>query len=213
MSQPFDPPSAHVPASYPPAPAKSNRTLWIVLGSIIGGGFLLLLCVGVLVIGTLSMLGTRVSSVFNEIEAGLASAEAASFVEPIDTSNAIAMNETGHVGDFDVVVQRSWVVQQSEATTPGYAYRAVEFTITNRSGQPVQAEDAIVYSRVQDATGATYECCVFDAEDAFMIDETLNPGATGTTVEVYEVPEESQQLFFVYESFDADSPPVVVALP
>jgi hypothetical protein len=216
MSQPtYTPQPGNVPPPYPPPPSNSNRTLWIILGSVLGGGFLLLICVAVVVIGVLSTLGARVSTVFSEIEAGLASPAAVSYTDPIDASAAIAPGETARVGDFDVVVRNAWVAQGNEylEPAPGYKYRAVEFTITNRGTRAVNASDAVLYSWVQDADGETYECCIFDADDAVSIIEPLGSGETGTTVEVYEVPEGAQELYFVYEHFDDDSTRVAVALP
>lgn len=216
MSQPsYTPQPGNIPPSYPPPPSNSNRTLWIVLGSVLGGGFLLLICVGVVVIGVLTTLGARVSTVFNDIEAGLASPAAVSLADPIEAGDAIAPGEAARVGDFDVVVRRSWVAEGNDyvAPAPGNEFRAVEYTITNRSDQEVSASDAMVYSWMQATDGELYSCCVFGADDAISILEPLGRGETGTTVEVYEVPQGAQELYFVYESFEDDVTRVAVELP
>jgi hypothetical protein len=207
----YIPPS---PTPATPAPAKSNRTLWIILGSIGFVGVCSLLCVAIGVIGALTVLGRQTSTVFDEIESGLSAEPGFELPgpEPIDTSGALTVGASKRVGDLEFSVVRSEVVEDntSNQSPDFYQFLAVRLRITNRGAEPFALEDVPFWSWLQDSDDLIYDCCIRDLSDSSMFDE-LAPGESVEGELVYEAPEEPEQLYWVYQG-PTTSESVVVKL-
>lgn len=207
--------------SPPPQPGAtgpqggSNRTLWIVLGSCLGGGLLLLICGAVLIFATLTIAGRQVSNVFNEIESGLDAAESnGGFVlptaAPVDVSEAIEVGTAGRSGDLELSVTNTATEEGDDNTQPraGSEFLVVEVQATNRGTEEIDSGDALFFSWVQNDTQESYTCCIFSLMQDLGGFGTLAPGDAGQVRLVFEVPSDADALYWVYEA-EAGAPLVV----
>ena len=195
---------SHIPPSptpATPASSNSNRTLWIILGSIGFVGVCSLLCVAVGIIGVLTVLGQQTSAVFDQIAGGLNAEPGFELpsTEPIDVGGALAVGASKRVGDLEFTVVRSEIVDGDTGNQPEtfYQFLSVRVRITNRGAQPVALETVTAWSWLQDADDLTYDCCIFDLSDSKLFDE-LAPGSSVEGDLVYEAPEEAERLYWVY---------------
>lgn len=207
-----------LPPGAPAPPSNSNRTLWIVLGSCLGGGLLLTICAVILVVGSLTILGRRVSTVFNQINSGLARENSNGFVlptaAPVDVSESIAVGTSGRSGDLELQVNDTSTQPDDSAAqpSPGNEFRVVTVQATNRGTQPLELQDRLLLSWVQAGSERSYDCCVFALMPNFNFAEQLAPGATAETRLVFEVPSDAGTLYWVYEDTRAQAAPLVVEL-
>lgn len=182
----------------------SNRTLWIILGSIGLVGVCSLLCIGVGVIGVLTMLGQQTSAVFSEIENDLE--EGSQFelpsAEPADTSAAIPIGTVQRVGDLEISVRDARIINGENGVEPEeyYQFLAVDLRIKNLGAQPVSLEEIGPWSWLQDPDDFTYDCCVFSLSDAAILSDELAAGDEIEGTIVYEVADDVGTFFWIYES-------------
>lgn len=212
MSQqpPSPPPGFNVPPApgYPPPapPQKSNRTLWIVLGIVLGGGALLV-CTGALIIGALSIAGQRVSNTFEEIESGLALASDEAYVMPtgvaIAPSAARGVGDLLEAGDLDITITAVRTDPGDAEAMPeeGNEFLLLDMQITNRNRRSVIPDDTLTYSWIQDPNNTILYCCVYDKMGESPVMEPLKPGATIDATLIYEVPRHVEPLYWVFEEF------------
>ncbi len=206
----YIPPS---PTPATPPPSNSNRTLWIILGSIGLVGVCSLLCIAIGMVGALTMLGRETSTVFDQLQNDLNEEPGFKLPtsEPVDVSEAQAPGASKRIGDLEFTIMRSEVVDGDTTHQPEtfYQFFSVRVRITNHGSQPVALEDVTSWTWIQDNADLTYDCCIFDLSDSRMFDE-LAPGDSVEGELVYEAPEE-EQLYWVYaDATTSDS--VVVKL-
>lgn len=198
-------------------PSGSNRTLWIILGSCLGGGLLLTICAAILVVGSLSILGRRTSSVFNQINSGLVRENSNGFVlptaAPVEVSAALPIGTSGRSGDLELqVIDTTTEVGDSlRQPQPGNEFRVITVQAINRGAQPLDL-DRLLLSWVQQGTTGSYECCVFALMPNFDFTQEIAPGATSEIRLVFEVPGGSDPLYWVYEERQTEATPLVVEL-
>lgn len=207
------------PTSPAPAPQSgSNRTLWIVLGSCLGGGLLLTICAAIIIIGSLTIIGRRVSSVFTQINSGLEIPDPDGFVlptaEPVDVGQALAIGAPARSGELELTVSGSSIERSTSAVraSAGNEFRAVDVQITNRGAEEANLGDDLLFSWVQDDAERSYDCCVFGLMDDASSDVTLAPGASATLRLVFELPRSADALYWVYSDEQAEDGALVFKL-
>ncbi|HEY0738159.1 MAG TPA: DUF4352 domain-containing protein [Herpetosiphonaceae bacterium] len=205
----------------PPAPTdqpkgSSNRTLWIILGSIGLVGACSLLCIGIGLFTVLNALGEPINSAFTEIEDGLNN-EGSQFELPsgeaADVSAAIPIGTAQRVGDLEISVTDARVINGEDGVEPEeyYQFLAVDLRIKNVGTQSVSLEEIGPWSWVQDEYDYTYNCCVFSLSNAAILSDELAAGAELEGTIVYEVADDSESFFWVYEG-DTSGELIVVEL-
>lgn len=205
----------------PPTPtnqpqSSSNRTLWIILGSIGLVGVCSLLCVGVGIFTVLNALGEPINSAFTEIENDLNNQDSQFELpsgEAADVSAAIPIGAAQRVGDLEISVTGARVIDGENGVEPEefYQFLAVDLRIKNVGTQPASLEEIGPWSWVQDEYDFTYTCCVFPLSDATTLSDELAAGAEIEGTIVYEVANDSESFFWVYEG-DTDGELIVVEL-
>jgi|GEM_PF-7129018 len=214
------PPSSLPPGSLPQPPLppnqpqqNSNRTLWIVLGAIGGGSALLLICGCIAMFLILNMLGSQVSTVFDQVDDGLQSGSSFEMPssDPVDVSQAATLGSTIPAGYIDLTINSVRPINGDDFNepAPGNTFVAVELEIANRSEEDVTPEEALLWTRIQDGSQQTYDCCAY----GLMLDDLskpIKPGATGTATAVYEIAEDADPIYWVYEEFPGEEPVVVL---
>lgn len=197
MSYMPPPPSANQPQS------SSNRTLWIILGSIGLVGVCSLLCIGVGLFTVLTALGEQTSAVFEEIENDLdeESQFALPSAEAADTSAAIPVGTVQRVGDLEISVTDARIVNGENGIEPDeyYQFLAVDLQIKNLGTQPVSLEEIGPWSWIQDSDDFTYDCCVFSLSDRAVLEDELAAGDEIQGTIVYEVSDEVGTFYWIYE--------------
>lgn len=185
------------PYTPPPAPRASNRTLWIVLGS---GAGLLLLCIGVTLIGALSLLGGRVNSAFSEVNQEVAAPIVQPTALPIDPTVALTPGARMELGDFDVIIKG---VRTDQGTAdikpePDYEFLYLDLELTNRSRRSQIPYDGINPSFIQDQANLHYYSTPL-LDDTDILYNYIKPGATVEVRTAYEVPQTATRLYWVFE--------------
>jgi hypothetical protein len=207
----YIPPS---PTPATPSLSNSNRTLWIILGSIGFVGICMLLCTAISVIGALTMLGRQTSTVFSEIENELNTGTHFELptTQPIDVSGALTVGESKRLGDLEFTITSAQAVDGDASSEPApfYQFLAVRVQITNRGAQPVALEKVTTWTWLQDTEDFTYDCCVFELSDETMFAE-LAPGSSVEGKLIYEAPDDTNLLYWVYED-ETGNDAVVVKL-
>lgn len=202
------PPSSTVPTN---PPTSSKRNIWLILGAAVGGGCLVMVCLAVVMIGFLTLLGQRVENTFQQIETELAR-EALPTPLPVGAVDADGMTQLG-------LAQNVTMLASDVALDPGlpgikpralHQFLVVTFEISGGSAADVQlTRDGLLRgSRLEDAAGARYPCCVQTLMDA----RAMNPPVVGqqSTAQVaFEVPADSSPLFFVQDD-PGGGPPTVL---
>lgn len=191
------------PTSTNQSQSSSNRTLWIILGSIGLVGVCSLLCIGVGVIGVLTMLGQQTSAVFSEIEGELSDGSQFELpsIEPVDVSAAIAIGTVKRVGDLEISVTDARIINGENGVEPEeyYQFLAVDLQIKNVGAQPVSLEEIGPWSWLQDPDDFTYDCCVFSLSDTAILSDDLAAGDVIEGTIVYEAPDDVETFFWIYE--------------
>lgn len=199
----------------PPTPANqphssSNRTLWIILGSIGLVGVCSLLCIGVGIFTVLTTLGTRTETVFSQIQEDLDD-QGSQFELPsseaADVSAAIPIGAVQRVGDLEITVTDARMINGENGVEPDeyVQFLAVTLKIKNVGAQPVSLEEIGPWSWVQDEYDSTYDCCVFSVSDSAILGDELAAGAEIEGTLVYEVADDSEAFFWAYAgSTDGD---------
>ena len=193
----------------PPPPtnqpqSSSNRTLWIILGSIGLVGVCSLLCIGVGLFTVLTTLGQQTSTVFSAIENDLAEDESQfelPSAEPADTSAAIPVGTVQRVGDLEISIADARIVNGENGIEPDeyYQFLAVDLRIKNVGAQSVSLEEIGPWSWIQDSDDYTYDCCVFSLSDAALLEDELAAGDEVAGTIVYEVSDEVTTFYWIYE--------------
>jgi hypothetical protein len=196
-----------------PAPGNSNRTLWIILGSIGVVGVCSLLCLGVAVFGALTMLGQRTSTVFEQIQNDLDTESQFQLptAQPVDLSSAIPIGTAQRVGNLEITVTDAATVNGQNGIEPDeyLQFVAVKLRIHNTGTQPVALESIGPWSWIHDSDDFSYDCCVFALSDTALLKDEL---ASGSTIEgelVYEAADDGSSLFWVFEDSDSGEQIVV----
>lgn len=193
----------------PPTPtnqpqSSSNRTLWIILGSIGLVGVCSLLCIGVGIFTVLTTLGTRTETVFSQIQEDL-DEEGAQFELPsseaADVSAAIPIGTVQRVGDLEISVTDARMINGENGVEPDeyYQFLAVDLRIKNVGAEAVSLEEIGPWSWVQDEYDSIYECCVFALSDSAILSDDLAAGAAIEGRLVYQVADDSESFFWVYD--------------
>ncbi|HEX6291135.1 MAG TPA: DUF4352 domain-containing protein [Herpetosiphonaceae bacterium] len=201
----------------PPTPAGpssgSNRTLWIILGSIGFVGVCMVLCTAIGIIGVLTLLGRQTEQVFSEIERELNADTQFELptTEPVDVGAAVAVGTTQRVGDLDVTVVdvQTTAGDGSQEPTPGYQFLAVRLKITNRGAQPIALEDVALWTWLQDEDDWIYDCCVFTQSDPELLGDALPAGESIEGSLVYEGPDDVDTMYWIYEDLTGNTRAVV----
>ena len=187
-----------------------------MLSSCLGGALLVLICGAVLVIGGATLVGRRVSSVFTQLNSGLANPNGLLLptAGPIDTSAAVAVGTLVRVGGLELVVNSSATQSGDESAQPtaGNTFLSVDLKVTNRGPQTNALHSTLVLARIQDDRERTFNCCVFGLMNGLGDMSELESGASTSLTLVYEVPEDSDTLFWVYQPILSDGPPAIVRL-
>lgn len=202
------PTSSTVPTT---PPVSSKRNIWLILGAAVGGGCLVLVCLGVVMIGFLTLLGQRVESAFQQIETELAR-EALPTPLPFGAVDADGLTQLGLTQNVTMLASEVAI----DPGLPGIAPRAlhqflvVSFEISGGSTADVQlTRDGLLRgARLEDAAGTRYPCCVRTLMDA----RAMNPPVVGTQTMAqvaFEVPAGSSPLFFVQDD-PGGGPPTVL---
>lgn len=201
--QPNEPPYQGSPPYYSPEP-EQRRGLpgWAWALIIGGGGVTLLACVliPIVVIGGLTLLGQRVSSVFSEIETGLVELPEAM---PANTADALPLGTDATLTNLRVTITDARPAAEISglmAPLLGNEYWLVDVTFENISSDQelwIEPYD----SWMQDAADVRYDY-YWEApkvDDVFTQYEPLQPGATMTGTLVYEVAQDQGELFWIYQ--------------
>lgn len=192
----------------------SNRTLWIILGSIGLVGVCMLLCIGVGIFTVLTTLGEPINSTFSQIQADLDEQDS-QFDLPgstaVDISAAIPIGAVQRIGELEIAVTDARVINGENGVEPDeyYQFLAVDLRIKNVGAQAVPLEEIGPWSWVQDEYDSTYDCCVFPLSNAAILSDELAAGAEIEGTIVYEVADDSELFFWVYEGSTADELMVV----
>lgn len=195
----------------PQASSNSNRSFWLIFGSLGAAGVLLLICVGVAVIGTLSLLGRQVSTTFAELDnPDLPAADVQPTALPIDPGTAIQLGNVMEVGDFDVTITsvRSDLGTPSVVPAEGNEFLYLDMNVTNRSRRSRSFDEVIYATYIQDATNRQYfSAHGLESNAAF---ESIKRDGTLQITVAYEVPRDIKNVHWVYEDTRDD---VKVAAP
>ncbi|MBV9791020.1 MAG: DUF4352 domain-containing protein [Chloroflexi bacterium] len=206
MSYMPPPPSTNQPQS------NSNRTLWIILGSIGLVGVCALLCIGIGTFTVLTTLGEQVNREALQLdELDEESQFALPSAEPADTSAAIPIGTVQRVGDLEISVADARIVNGENGVEPDeyYQFLAVDLRIKNLGTQSVSLEEIGPWSWIQDADDYTYDCCVFSLSDAAILEDELAAGAEIEGTIVYEVSDEVTTFYWIYEDSTGDDRVIV----
>jgi hypothetical protein len=190
------------PYQPPPPPQRTGLPGWAI-ALIAGGALVCVLCFvgGVAIISALTLLGGRVSEVFSEIESGLATPIPGA---PIDTAGALPIGEAAELPALRITVAGAHPltdVRETRRPPPGRQYWVVDVTFENMSSRPITL--SAFSSSIQDATGTTYRYSIAaqraSSDPGLQVVETVRPGATVSGLLFYEVPEDTTELFWLYE--------------
>lgn len=203
-SQPWPPPYQLPPNYQPPPPQPAPRSgmpAWAI-ALIAGCALLLVLCVigAIVSIGVLTLLGSKVSQVFSQIESGLEEGTPT----PINRQSALPIGSAAELPDLRITVTSAHPLAGGAGAPPpasGKQYWAVEVTFENTSSDP--ATLSVFSSSVRDAAGASYPYSIVaqraSPDPGFRVVESLRPGATASGTLFYELPQDASALFWSYE--------------
>lgn len=194
-------------------PAKKNSFPgWAIALIIALGGSVVLCCVGAMVIvGVLTVLGSRVSKVYDDINTGLQTAVATSVPSaPISTEGAHKPGERVVVGDLEFVVSSAAFLNEEQSITrpdTGNVYYAVKLDVRN-NGTTSKVVSAFS-SQVQNQNGHVYDLSLFGQKAAGMpqgeLFQTLAAGESATLTYVYEVSQADEILYWGYQDAQGNS--------
>lgn len=194
-----------VPPDYqPPPPPRSGMPTWLWV-VIIGGGASVLLCVIVAVvgIGILTMLGSQVSEVFSEINSGLVAGPVSVPTSiTINPASANALGDTAALADLNVTLDNAYSVTTVEGLMDpltDYKYWIVEVSFENTSASRTTWIGPFDTS-VQDDAENTYDYYweAVDNEEFLGTGGSLDPGESLSGKLIYEVPEDTSALYWIY---------------
>ncbi|MDP9311880.1 MAG: hypothetical protein M3R24_13525 [Chloroflexota bacterium] len=184
-----------------PAPPTSNRKLWVILGSVVGGGCLVMVCGAIILIGVLSLLGRRVESTFEQINSGLEQTAAAP-----PTPLPVGARSTGGVDrtlsqSIAVIVADLEFEQGTSMVKPEASHEFLIITYKTTGGTRADVTRLLnnikASTRIMDDTGQTFACCADDLMHAKQLDQPVF-NTNGSVFKVaYEVPTNAQALFWV----------------
>lgn len=201
MSESYQP---QEPSWTSPESRRSGLPGWAI-ALIVAGVCFICLCTGLSVagIGALSLLGAQTSEVFSEIESGLAEVPIA---EPVDTSGAVALGDTATLRDLHITVIDATSFTSTNTVyipDPGNEYWSVDVVFENISGKVIQL--GVFTSSVQDVSGNVYTYSFLAqesaSETALNVVQPLRPGTSVSGYLFYEVPQDTSELFWIYDSF------------
>jgi hypothetical protein len=203
------------PSPTPPhqAQSSSNRTLWIILGSIGVVGVCSLLCLGVAVFGILTALGQRTSTVFEQIQNDLDAESQFQLptAQPVDLGAAIPIGTAKRIGNLEITVTDATTIDGQNGIEPEeyYQFVAVRLRIQNSGTQPVSLESIGPWSWIHDSDDFTYDCCVFALSDSALLNDELAAGSSIEGELVYEAADDGSSLFWVFEESESGEQMVV----
>ncbi len=209
-----------LPPDYQPSPPEKRSGIpswvWIVLAAV-GGSIFLCVIIAIVVVGFLSLLGSRVSEVFSEIETGLvAGVDENPTPFPADPAEVFSLGDTATVADLRVTVTDAYTTADIEglmAPLTGNEYWVIEAAFENSSDINF-AWIGPYDTWLQDTLGNSYEYYweAADHTDFFGSGEIVETGQTVSGTFVYELPEDAGELFWIYVDADTGEQ-VAFALP
>ncbi len=199
-----------LPPNYQPPPPEKRSGIptwvWVVLAAV-GGSALLCVILAIVVVGFLTVLGSRVSEVFSEINTGLVEGVDANPTPfPVEAAAALSLGDTATVADLRVTVTDAYATSEVAglmAPFAGNQYWVIEATFENTSD--INFAWLGPYDTwLQDGAGNSYEYYWEAAgdENFFGTGEIVDPGQTVSGTFVYEVPEEAGELVWIYVDSD-----------
>ena len=205
-------PSSDLPVTAPP-PATSNRKLWIILGSVVGGGCLVLLCSAIVVVGVLSLLGRRVERTFEQIGSGL---EQDTYMMP--TPLPYGAQSEGRIDptlsqSIGVVVTSREFESGTSTIKPQAGYEFLIITYKTTGGTQadlVRVRSSMMAStRIMDDAGRTFACCATKFMQARQLDKFSFDPAGSVFKFAYEIPADAQTLFWVEDNQPGVKPSMI----
>jgi hypothetical protein len=197
-NQPTPAPYQLPPDYRPPAP-RSGLPGWAI-ALIIAGVVIVVLCVAGFIgaVGVLTLLGSRVSSVFSQINSGLVVPTSA----PLSVEDALAIGQTAELSSLRITVTAAHPLAGNRGTSrprPGYEYWAVEARFENTSRRPLTL--STFTTSVQDAAGKVYRynsaAQRASPDPGLPIVSSVRPGEKVQGLLFYEVPADASSLFWL----------------
>lgn len=184
-------------------PASSNRKLWIILGSVLGGGCLMTVCGIIAMIGVLSILGRRVETTFDQINSGLEQQES-SLSAPKNQASVAPYSPLTYAfsPDVDMNMVTAAIESGTGSVQPkaGHEFMVVRFRLTGGDfADTIFASDVIeARTHLVDDQGHQYQCCATTFMEAKQYNH-FTEQANGTDYNIaYEVPKSAKMLFLIY---------------
>lgn len=209
-NQPYQAPYQPPPGFQPPPPERRSGLPTWAIALIVGGVLVIVLCfaVAIVSVGVLTLLGSRVSQVFSSINSEISVAPIpvipGASTTPIESGSALSLGDSANLPGLRVSVTGARPLTDvggARPPAPGKQYWAVEVTFENTSSRP--ATLSAFTSAVRDAAGATYPYSIAgqraSPDPGLRVVETLRPDTTISGTLFYELPEDSGELFWMYE--------------
>lgn len=189
----------------PTLPSGSAHTPWLVLGSCLGSGLLLMFCTVSLIIG-------GAGSVFSQLSTGSQSGLGAPLASQRQIDAALPIGTPVRSGDLELQVIKTRPVPGTGAQQPrpGNQFHAVTVQATNHSRQSLDLNGWLFMSSLQEGCVRSYRCCVFPLMTDASFPETIAPGATKRVTLVYQAARDADTLYWTYKDARRPQEPQLV---
>ena len=215
MADPNQPQPYQLPPEYrPPATPRGGLPTWAII-LIVAGALLTVMCVvgAIVSIGVLTLLGSRVSQVFSEINSGLEEQQPPA-PPVVDTSAAVPIGDAVALPDLRITVTDAHPltkIREGREPAPGEQYWAVEVTFENTSDRSLTL--SAFSSSLQDEAGTEYIYSTpaqrASPDPGLPVVQPLQPGKSASGTLFYMVPEDARTLFWVYNNVGGGGQAVV----